>query len=116
MLPIIILSTTDPVLRDTALFSILTDLPGTGVLRQDLDPDTGTLRRRISDEGGVIEDRTVPLDHPCLGCALREDALPSLETMVSVGRWQRIVLALPVSASSWPPSSRCSTPTPCSTT
>lgn len=110
MLPVVIVSTTDPVLRDTALFSVLTDLPGTGVLLQDLDPATGTLRRRISDEGGVIEDRTVPLDHPCLGCALREDALPSLETMVSDGRWQRIVLALPVSAPSAPAARSLSDP------
>lgn len=96
--PVVIMSTVDPVLRDTALFSVLTDLPGTGVLRQDLDPDSGTIRRVISDETGVAEDQTVPLAHTCLGCAVREDSLPSLDSMIASGRWQRIIWALPVGA------------------
>lgn len=100
--PVVILSTVDPVLRDAALFSVLTDLPGTGVLRQDLDPAAGTLRRVISDETGVAEDQTVPLAHTCLGCAVREDSMPSLDSMIASGRWQRIVWALPVSAETAP--------------
>ncbi len=102
MLPVVVLASIDPVLRDAALFSVLTDLPGTGILRQDLDPDAGTLRRVISDEGGVVEDVTRPLEHTCLGCAIREDSLPALETMVQAGRWERIVFALPVSAETMP--------------
>jgi G3E family GTPase len=104
-IPVVVLSTTDPVLRDSALFSILTDLPGTGVLRQELDPVAGTVRRSIGDEHGTVEDRTAPLEHACLGCALREDALPALDGMVGSGRWDRIVLALPVSAQT-PPAAR----------
>lgn len=100
--PVVILSTVDPVLRDAALFSVLTDLPGTGVLRQDLDPHAGTLRRVISDETGVAEDQTVPLAHTCLGCAIREDSLPSQDSMIGSGRWQRILWALPVSADTTP--------------
>lgn len=100
--PVVILSTVDPVLRDAALFSVLTDLPGTGVLRQDLDPAAGTLRRVISDETGVAEDQTVPLAHTCLGCAIREDSAPSLDSMIASGRWQRIVWALPVAAETSP--------------
>ncbi len=100
--PVVILSTIDPVLRDAAVFSILTDLPDTGVLRQDLDPDAGILRRVISDDTGVAEDQTVPLAHTCLGCAIREDSLPSLDSMIASGRWQRLVWALPVSAETTP--------------
>ena len=100
MLPVVILSTVDPVLRESALLSLLTDLPGTGVLRQDLDPATGTIRRVISDEHGVHEDTTQRLEHACLGCAVREDSLPALDTMAGSGRWERIVWALPVSAQS----------------
>jgi G3E family GTPase len=100
--PVVILASVDPVLRDAALFSVLTDLPGTGVLRQDLDPTAGTLRRVISDETGVAEDQTVPLAHTCLGCAIREDSLPSLESMIASGRWQRIIWALPVAAETTP--------------
>ena len=100
--PLIIMSTADPVLRDAAMFSVLTDLPGTGVLRQDLDPVSGTIRRVISDDSGIAEDHTVPLAHSCLGCAIREDSLPALESMVHSGRWQRIVWALPVTADTAP--------------
>jgi G3E family GTPase len=102
MLPVVIVSTVDPVLRETALLSLLTDLPGTGVLRQDLDPESGSLRRIVSDERGIHEDVTRLLEHTCLGCAIREDSLPALEAMVAAGRWKRIVWALPVSAQSLP--------------
>ncbi len=102
MIPVVILATVDPVLRETALLSLLTDLPGTGVLRQDLDPGTGMLRRVVSDEHGVAEDETRPLEHTCLGCAIREDSLPALESMAASGRWRRIVWALPVSAQTLP--------------
>jgi G3E family GTPase len=102
MIPVVILATVDPVLREAALLSLLTDQPGTGVLRQDLDPGAGALRRVISDEHGVVEDETRPLEHTCLGCAIREDSLPALETMVASGRWDRIVWALPVSAQTLP--------------
>lgn len=102
MIPVVVLATVDPVLRETALFSLLTDLPGTGVLRQDLDADAGALRRVVGDENDVVEDVTRPAEHGCPGCILREDALSALAAMVSAGRWQRIVLALPVSAATMP--------------
>lgn len=102
MIPVVILATVDPVLRDAALLSLLTDLPGTGVLAQDLDPGAGTLRRIVSDRQGIAEDRTRLLEHACLGCAIREDSLPALESMVAADRWERIVWALPVSAQTVP--------------
>jgi G3E family GTPase len=102
MIPVVILSTVEPVLREAALLSLLTDLPGTGVLRQDLDPQTGTLRRVVSDADGIHEDVTRLLDHACLGCAIREDSVPALASMVAARRWERIVWALPVSAQTLP--------------
>lgn len=98
MLPVVVLSTIDPVVRDTATFAALVDGPGTVVLRQDLDPVAGTLRRVVSDVSGVIDDDTVALQHVCLGCAIREETMPLLELIAGSGRWQRIVVALPVSA------------------
>ncbi|GAA2007912.1 GTP-binding protein [Nakamurella flavida] len=98
--PVTMLSSIDTVLRDTAVFSVLTDLPGTGVLRQDLDPAAGTLRRVISDVTGIAQDETILLEHTCLGCAVRADLLPALRDMAASGRWERIVVALPVSAES----------------
>lgn len=104
-IPVVILSSIDEVLRDTAIFSALTGAPRTGVLRQDLDPDRGVLHRVISDENGVAENEHVPLEHTCLGCAIREDSLPSLERMAASGGWDRILVALPVAAPT-PPLSR----------
>lgn len=102
MLPVVVLSTIDPVVRDTATFAALVDGPGTVVLRQDLDPVAGTLRRVVSDVSGVIDDDTVALQHVCLGCAIREETMPLLELIAGSGRWQRIVVALPVSAAAAP--------------
>lgn len=98
----VVLSSIDEVLRDTAIFSALTGAPRTGVLRQDLDPDLGVLHRVISDETGVAEDEHEPLEHTCLGCTIREDSLPSLERMAASGRWDRILVALPVAAPTLP--------------
>jgi G3E family GTPase len=102
MIPVVVLATVDPVLRETAVLSWLTDRPGTGVLRQDLDPEAGMLRRVVGDEHGVVEDLSRPADRGCPGCVLRENALPAVAAMVKSGRWQRIVVALPVSAASVP--------------
>lgn len=102
--PVVVLATVDPVLRDLSQFSLVSDLPETGVLRHDLDPAAGTLRRVVSDGGagldgdGVVDDHTMPLAHTCLGCAIREDLLPSLGGMAASGRWQRILVVLPVAA------------------
>lgn len=102
MIPVVVLATVDPVLRDAAVFSVLTDLPGTGFVRQDMDPGAGTVRRVVGDEQGLVEDVTLPAGRGCPGCILRENALPAMEAMAEAGRWQRIVMALPVSASTSP--------------
>ncbi|MTD16731.1 cobalamin biosynthesis protein CobW [Nakamurella sp. YIM 132087] len=104
-IPVVIVSSIDPVSRDTAIFGAVSDLPGTGVLQQDLDAASGSLRRVISDETGVLEERVTLLEHACLGCAIREDSLPTLEAMAASGRWQRILWALPVGADT-PPAAR----------
>ena len=88
----------DAVLRDSAVFCALTESGRTGVLRQDLSSVDGTIERVVLDAGGIVEKATVPLEHTCLGCAVREDSLPVLEGMVASGRWERIVVAMPVSA------------------
>lgn len=115
--PVAVLATVDPVVRDLSQFSLVSDLPGTGVLRHDLDPVTGTLRRVVSDGApgldgdGVIDDHTMPLAHTCLGCAIREDLLPSLGGMAASGRWSRILVVLPVAAELLPVVSALDDPT-----
>ena len=88
--------------REVTAFGAVIDHPGTVVVLQDLDPVAGTQRRVVSDVTGVIEDETVALQHVCLGCAIREDSLPSLELIAGSGRWERILWGLPVSAGAAP--------------
>jgi G3E family GTPase len=98
-LPVTVIASLDPVLRDLATASAVCDVPGTVVLRYDLGPSSDDgLRRVLSDLSGVLEDVTVPLDHVCLGCAQREDVLPTIEAVAASGRWAHLVLALPVTA------------------
>lgn len=100
--PLSVLSTIDPVLRDTAIFALLVDSPRTVVLRHDIDHEKDQLRRMVLDHTGVVEDVVLHLEHACLSCAVREDALPALRTLAADGRWDDVVLALPVSAESLP--------------
>jgi G3E family GTPase len=102
--PLTVLATVDPVLRDAVVFNTVVDRPGTVALRHDIvdGPDGGGIRRVVVDRSGVLEDVLVPLEHACLSCAVREDAIPSLERLALDPRWDAAVLALPVSAESLP--------------
>ena len=98
-LPTTVIASLDPVLRDLATASTVCDVPGTVVLRYDLGPSSEDgLRRVVSDLSGVLEDVTIALEHVCLGCAQREDVLPTIEAIADSGRWEHLVLALPVTA------------------
>jgi G3E family GTPase len=97
-LPLTLLVSIDEVLRQAAASVLLCDEPRSVVVRHDVDPGTGALHRRVYDVGGIVEDRVVSLDHPCLTCALREDIVPTLARLARTGRWARLVLALPVAA------------------
>ncbi|WP_419707745.1 GTP-binding protein [Promicromonospora sp. NFX87] len=99
-IPVSVLATTDPVLRDSALFGLLMDAPGVVAVRHDIHPEH--LRRVVLDATGVIEDVIVPLEHACLSCAVREDAVPTIARLARDARWAQVLLALPVSAEPLP--------------
>lgn len=99
-IPVSVLATTDPVLRDSALFGLLMDAPGVVAVRHDIHADH--LRRVVLDATGVIEDVIVPLEHACLSCAVREDAVPTIARLARDDRWTQVLLALPVSAEPLP--------------
>lgn len=101
-IPLSLLTTIDPVVRETAIFALLVDSPRTVVLRHDIHAAQGHLRRAVITQDGTIEDEHHHLEHACLSCAVREDALPTLRRLATDGRWDDIVLALPVSADSLP--------------
>lgn len=89
-------ATVDPVVRDTAIASLVLGSPRTVVVRHDLLPDDGALRRVVIDATGVVEDLVVPLAHACVLCSMREDAVPTLARLAASGRWTDLVLALTV--------------------
>lgn len=99
-IPLVLLGTVDPFLRDAVALTATLE-PGTVVVRHDL-VDEELVRRTVSDLHGVIEDVVVPLDHPCTSCAVRVDAIPTLRRLAEIGRWTQAVLALPVAAESAP--------------
>ncbi|MFC8797631.1 GTP-binding protein [Promicromonospora sp. NPDC057138] len=96
IIPVSVLATTDPVLRDSALFGLLVDAPGLVAVRHDIHEDH--LRRLVQDATGVVEDVLVPLEHACLSCAVRGDAVPTIARLARDGRWTHVLLALPLSA------------------
>lgn len=98
---IVLLSAVDPVLRGSASFAAVTDVPGTVVLTQDLDPFSDTpIHRHIADSSGVLVDEWVEVEHACATCALREDTIPTLERIVAEGRYPNILVAAPVGVES----------------
>lgn len=98
-----IMGTVDLVLRESAVFALSTDNPGTVCLVYDLHADEGRLRRMVIDHTGMIEDESADLEHACLSCALREDVVPSVARLARDDRWSHIVLALPVTAETFVP-------------
>jgi len=102
--PLLVLATVDPLLRDAVAFGVVVDRPRTVVLRHDIldGPDGGGIRRVVADATGVVEDVVVPLEHACLSCAVREDAVPTLARLARDPRWDAVLLALPVAAESLP--------------
>lgn len=100
--PLAVLATIDPLIRDGVIVNLAMDAPGLVALRYDIldDEDGGALRRVVTDAGGVVEDLRVPLEHACLSCAIREDAVPTLARLAAARRWTALLLALPVSAES----------------
>lgn len=99
-IPLSIMTSIHPALRDSFCFSLVMDSPDVVVLRHDINPETGQIRRVIVDSTGVIEDVSFELEHTCLSCAVREDAVPTLGALAAAGKWSGLVLALPVSADS----------------
>jgi G3E family GTPase len=96
LIPLVVLSSLDPVLREAAVFGLAVNSPSTTVLRYDLAPDEGQLRRTVIAGSEILEDLWVPLDHACISCAIREDAIPVMSSLVEGGRCTSLVLALPV--------------------
>ncbi len=98
--PVLVVAAIDLIARQSFTSGLLLDLPDAVVVTHDLDIslDGGGVRRLVTDRDGVRYDDHQPLDHACLSCAVREDLMPTLHQLVEDGRWQQVVVALPVGA------------------
>ncbi|GAA2738283.1 GTP-binding protein [Pedococcus aerophilus] len=97
-LPVVVLAgMTRP---DTAVVegALAFSLPGTAVLRHEIDLTRGVLTRCLSDHGGVVERVEIPLEHACLTCALRYEIVPMLLRLKDAGQHESVVVSLPLAA------------------
>lgn len=70
------------------------DAPGTALVHHDLrHADDGVIRRLVR-LGAVERIGTVPLDHGCVSCTLRQDLLPLLRALSRRPEVERIVVRL----------------------
>jgi G3E family GTPase len=60
--------------------------------------ESSALRRIVVTAGGVLEDELVDLAHPCVSCAMRENAVPALARLAGRPEVRGILLAPPLSA------------------
>lgn len=96
--PVAVVTAVDTVLRDALVASLLLDAEGVHALRYEVDQDSSALRRLVIAADGVREDELVELDHPCVSCAMREDAVPTLARLARLPGVTGILLAPPISA------------------
>ncbi len=100
--PVLTVTSIDPVLRDSAVAALLCDLPDAVAVRHDITPD-GFLHRAVHDWSGVRDRQVSVLEHGCLSCALRADLLPVLRNLIDgPGRPPQIIVGLPVSSAPHP--------------
>ncbi|WP_139177740.1 hypothetical protein [Ruania alba] len=95
-----VLATINPIDREVALLSALTDRSDVVAVVHDIELGAhgARLRRRLLSGTETLEDVQVDLDHVCPSCAVREDAGPTVAHLLEDPRWAGVVLALPPGA------------------
>ena len=94
--PIVLLTGVDPEPMATTMVGFQFGLPGAVAVRHQIDVERQVLIRTVSDLTGVLEQHEITLEHACVSCAIREDILPTLERLAREGRWQSMIVHLPV--------------------
>ena len=87
--PLVLLTGIDGDAMAHAMIGLQWDAPRAVTVRHTIDVEAQRLTRLVSDVDGVVEHVHVDLDHACVGCALREDIMPTLERLADDGRWAR---------------------------
>lgn len=96
--PLVLITGIDADAMASTMIGLQWDAPQAVTVRHTIDVDRQVLTRIVSDAAGVVERTHVDLDHACVGCALREDVMPTLERLARDGRWGSIIAHLPVAA------------------
>lgn len=93
----VVVTGVDPVAIDSTMLSLAWDLPRAVTVRHQIDPVSQILTRTVSDVTGCVEREEMQLAHACVGCAIREDILPTLRRLARDPRWSATVAGLPTS-------------------
>lgn len=96
--PLIVITGVDPVAIQTTMSSLVWDLPDVVAIRHVIEPITQELSRFVSSVDGSLETAVIDLQHACVGCAIREDILPTILRLAQEPQWEAIVACLPLSA------------------
>lgn len=96
--PVVLVTGIDAEAMAATTIALQWDLPRAVVLRHDLDVAGQQLQRVVSDATGELERVVHHLEHVCVSCALREDVVPTMERLAADGRWDTVVVHLPVAA------------------
>jgi G3E family GTPase len=96
--PLVLLTGIDGDALAHAMIGLQWDAPQAVTVRHHIDVQEQVLTRVVSDVTGVVERVHLDLDHACVGCALREDIMPTLERLAGDGRWRSIIAHLPIAA------------------
>lgn len=96
--PLVLLTGIDADAMAHAMVGLQWDAPRAVAVRHTIDVDEQVLTRVVSDMTGVVERVHIDLAHACVGCALREDVVPTLERLADDGRWSTIIAHLPIAA------------------
>jgi len=96
--PLVLVTGVDPNAMATTTVGLQFGMPGAVAVRHHIDVDRQVLTRTVSDLSGVLEKHETDLEHACVSCAIRADILPTLERLAGAGRWQSILVHLPVGA------------------
>lgn len=97
MVPLVVVSSIDPVLPQVIASGLLCDVADLTVVRHEIHAIEHRLRRVVTRADRVQEDVGVPLEHTCLSCALRADIVPTVVRVAAQGP-AAIVLVLPATA------------------
>lgn len=96
--PLIVITGVDPTAMQATMASLVWSLPDVIAIRHVIEPITQQLSRFVSSISGTEETAQIDLQHACVGCAIREDILPTILRLAQEPQWQTIVACLPVSA------------------